>query len=115
MSPSAVGVPDSTPPLKVTPAGSAPDSVITGVGLPVAIGVNVPAMPPVKPVEFAEVNAAGELPLGPGTAVHVKPLGSPALAENVTSVFQLSATAPLVLAHASPASHTPLAELPEPV
>ena len=113
--PVTVGVPDRTPPLNVTPAGSVPDSVMVGVGLPEAVNVKVPAEPFVKVVEAAEVNAAGELPLGPGTAVQEKPLASPALAWNVTSVLQLSATTPLVLAHTSPASHTPLAELPEPV
>ena len=113
--PDTVGVPDSTPPVKVTPAGRVPDSVITGVGLPDAVGVKVPAKPLVKVVELAEVNAAGELPLGPGTAVQVKPSGSPDAAWNVTSVFQLSATTPLVLAHTRPASHTPVADGPEPV
>ena len=113
--PLAVGVPDRTPPLKVTPAGSVPDSVMTGAGLPDAVGVKVPADPWKKVVALADVKAAGELPLGPGTAVHVNPLGSPALARNVTSVFQLSATAPLLLAQTRPASHTPRAEAPEPV
>ena len=54
--PAVVGVPDSTPPAKVTPAGSVPLSVTTGVGLPVATGVKVPAVPTTKVVEFPEVN-----------------------------------------------------------
>jgi hypothetical protein len=112
--PDTVGMPDRAPPLKVTPAGNAPDSVITGVGLPDAVGVKLLAYPLVNVAEFADVKAAGALPLGPGTAVHVNPLGSPEAARNVTSVFQLSATTPLLLAQTSPASQTPLAELPEP-
>ena len=38
--------------------------MIAGVGLPVAVGVKVPAVPSVKVVEVAEVKAAGALPLG---------------------------------------------------
>ena len=44
----------------------------------------------------------------PGTADHVKPLASALLAVKVTSVFQLSETAPWVSAHTMPASHTPV-------
>ncbi len=43
--PVTVGVPLSTPPTKVTPVGRAPDSVMVGVGVPDATGVNVPAEP----------------------------------------------------------------------
>ena len=113
--PACVGVPESTPPLNVTPLGSVPDSVMTGVGDPLAVGVNVPAAPSVKVVDDADVNAAGALPLGPGTAVHVNPFGSEPLAANVTSVFQLSTGTPLLVAHTSPASQTPVAVGPLPV
>ena len=51
----------------------------------------------------------------PGTADQVKPCASDELAANVISVFQLSVSVPLTLAHARPASHTPVAEAPEPV
>src|SRR5271165_699064 len=54
------GVPVNCPPVKVTPVGSVPDSVITGTGEPDAVGVNVPITPWVNVVEVAEVNDAGE-------------------------------------------------------
>jgi len=38
---------------------------MTGVGVPVAVGVNVPATPSVKEVDEADVMAAGALPDGP--------------------------------------------------
>jgi hypothetical protein len=53
--PLAVGVPLRTPALKVTPVGSAPDSVIVGVGDPVAVTVNEPAAPWVNVVLLALV------------------------------------------------------------
>ena len=53
--PFAVGVPLKTPALNVTPAGSAPDSVIVGVGKPVAVTVNVPGAPSVNVVLLALV------------------------------------------------------------
>lgn len=43
--PLAVGVPLRMPALNVTPGGSAPDSVIVVVGVPVAVTVNEPAEP----------------------------------------------------------------------
>ena len=54
-----VGVPLSTPvaALNVTPLGSVPVSVNVGAGLPVAVTVNVPAVPTVKVVLFALVIA----------------------------------------------------------
>jgi len=56
----AAGVPLSVPvpgeALKVTPAGSVPDSVIVGVGVPTAVTVNVPDVPTVKVVLVALVN-----------------------------------------------------------
>ena len=55
--PLAVGVPLRTPALKVTPAGSAPDSVIVGAGNPVAVTVNEPAVPWVNVVLLALVMA----------------------------------------------------------
>ena len=55
--PLAVGVPLRTPALKVTPVGSAPDSVIVGAGNPVAVTVNEPATPTVNVVLFALVMA----------------------------------------------------------
>ena len=89
--------------------------MIVGVGEPVAVGVNVPAVPSVNVVDVAEVMAAGALPDGPGTAVQVNPLVSPAAAANVTSVFQLSTRSPLVSAQASPDSQMPVADAPDPV
>jgi hypothetical protein len=53
--PLAVGVPLKTPALNVTPVGSAPDSVIVGVGDPVAVTVNEPAAPSVNVVLLALV------------------------------------------------------------
>ena len=46
----AAGVPDSTPVdgLRVTPKGSVPVSVTSGVGFPVAVTVKLPAVPAVK-------------------------------------------------------------------
>jgi hypothetical protein len=41
--PLAVGVPLKTPAVNVTPAGSVLDSVIVGVGTPVAVTVNEPS------------------------------------------------------------------------
>ena len=74
--PPAVGVPLSEPALKVTPAGRAPDSLMVGVGVPVAVGVKVPAVPTEKVVAAADVitgteatvsvkswMASGEIPL----------------------------------------------------
>jgi hypothetical protein len=43
-----VGVPFRTPALNVTPVGSAPDSVMLGVGVPVGVIVNEPTVPSVK-------------------------------------------------------------------
>ena len=106
--PVSVGVPESTLPLKVTPVGSAPDSVTVGDGLPVVVTVNVLDDPSANEALFAEVMAEGALPLGPGIADHTNPLVSDPLEVKVTSVFQLSVTTPLVLAHTRPASHTPL-------
>jgi len=50
----AAGVPLSTPvfPLNVTPLGSAPVSVKVDAGKPVAITVNVPAVPTLNVVLF---------------------------------------------------------------
>jgi hypothetical protein len=101
--PLAVGVPLKTPALNVTPAGSAPDSVIVGAGNPVAVTVNEPAAPSVNVVllalvmigawltvnvkfctalgkmPFDAVNVIGNVPLAVGV-----PLRTPAL--NVTPV-----------------------------
>jgi hypothetical protein len=41
--PLVVGVPLKTPAVNVTPVGSVPDSVIVGVGIPVAVTVNEPS------------------------------------------------------------------------
>ena len=43
--------------LNETPVGSAPDSLILGVGVPVAVTVNDPAAPTVNVVPFALVIA----------------------------------------------------------
>jgi hypothetical protein len=55
--PLAVGVPLRALAANVTPPGSAPDSVIVGVGVPVAVTENEPASPWVKLVAFALVIA----------------------------------------------------------
>jgi hypothetical protein len=55
--PDCVGVPDKAPPENVTPVGSVPDSLIVGVGLPVAVTVNVPRVPVAKVVLLALVMA----------------------------------------------------------
>src|ERR1700691_617841 len=52
-----VGVPLSTPFVKLTPLGSAPDPVIVGAGTPRAVGVKLPPAPAAKVVLFALVNA----------------------------------------------------------
>ena len=59
--PDCVGVPDKTPPENVTPVGRVPASVIVGVGEPVAVTVNVPAVPTTKVVLFALVMAGAWL------------------------------------------------------
>ena len=43
--------------MRVTPEGSAPDSVIAAVGLPVVVTVNVPAVPAVNVAEVTLVMA----------------------------------------------------------
>ena len=55
------GVPPSTPVVgfKVTPLGNTPVSVNVGVGNPVAVTVNVPAVPTVNVVLFALVMVGG--------------------------------------------------------
>ena len=106
--PDSVGVPVSDPPVKVTPVGSGPVPVMVGAGEPVAVGVKVLSVPSVKVVASAEVMAARVLPLGPGTADQVNPLGSEPLWVKVTSVFQLSVRTPELLAQARPASQIPL-------
>jgi hypothetical protein len=56
----AAGVPLSVPVVaSVTPLGSAPVSLMVGAGNPVAVTVNVPAVPTVKVVLVALVIAAG--------------------------------------------------------
>ena len=60
----APGVPDSGAvpfrlSTKVTPAGKVPVLLIDGVGLPVAVTVNVPAVPTVKVAVPALVIAGG--------------------------------------------------------
>ena len=55
--PDCVGVPDKTPPEKLTPVGSVPVSEIVGLGLPVTVTVNVPEVPVTKVVLLALVIA----------------------------------------------------------
>ena len=59
----AAGVPLSTPvlPLNVTPLGSAPVSLKVDAGKPLAVTVNVPAVPTLKVVLFALVIAGAWL------------------------------------------------------
>ena len=61
--PDWVGVPARTPVpgVKVTPVGRVPDSASVGVGVPVAVTVNVPAVPSVNVVWLAEVIAGAAL------------------------------------------------------
>jgi len=69
--PLTVGVPLSTPAvLNVTPAGSAPVSLNVGAGVPVAVTVNVPAVPTVK-VVLVELVIAGATVGGGGVSVSV--------------------------------------------
>ena len=56
----APGVPESTPPVKLTPEGSVPVRAMVGAGLPVAVTGNEPADPAVKVVLAAEVMAGDE-------------------------------------------------------
>ena len=55
--PVVVGVPLRAPALNVTPLGSAPDSVMLGAGVPVAVTANEPAVPSVKVALLALVMA----------------------------------------------------------
>src|SRR5207302_8786507 len=50
------GVPESTPPVRVTPDGRAPMLLKVGAGKPCALRVSEPALPTVKVVLFALVN-----------------------------------------------------------
>jgi hypothetical protein len=59
--PVCVGVPESTPPLNVTPVGSVPVSVIVGLGKPVAVTGKLPAVPSVNVVLLADVIAGASL------------------------------------------------------
>ena len=57
------GVPERTPAaLNVTPLGRTPDSEKVGVGFPVAVTVNVPAVPTINVVLFALVMAGATGP-----------------------------------------------------
>lgn len=67
--PAVVGVPVNAPPVNVTPEGRAPDSVIVGVGLPVAEGVNVLLAPVVKVTLAGLVNTGALLRLRVKVAV----------------------------------------------
>ena len=106
--PAWVGVPVSLPPVKLTPVGRVPDSVMVGVGVPLAVGVKLLAAPSVKLALSAEVMAAKLLPAGPGMAVQVYPFGSVPLALKVNCTFQLSVRVPALLAQAMPPSQIPL-------
>jgi len=105
----APGVPLSTPVpgLNVTPVGNVPVSLNVGLGMPVAVTVNVPAVPTVKvvlfalvitgavftvsvklciagePTPFDAVNVMGYVPAVPAPGV---PLSTPVAAVNVTPV-----------------------------
>jgi hypothetical protein len=70
--PLAVGVPLSVPveAVNVTPPGSVPASVSVGAGDPVAVTLNVPAVPTVKAVLFALV-IDGAVPVAAGVTVMV--------------------------------------------
>jgi hypothetical protein len=58
---SAAGVPLSNPPLKITPEGRVPLVMVTaGIGVPVVVTVNEPAIPAVNVALFALVKAGVE-------------------------------------------------------
>ena len=99
--PLTVGVPLSTPVevLNVTPAGSVPVSPRVGVGVPVAIIMNVPAVPTVKVVLLALVIAGAWFAVTAGFTVRVKDcvaLGVvPLAAVNVIGKLPLAVGVPL--------------------
>jgi hypothetical protein len=81
-----------------------PDAIV--VVDPDAIVVVDPEAIVVVDPEAIVVVVVGD-PGGPGTADQVNPSGSEVLDVKVISVFHQSVTAPLLLAQATPASHTP--------
>jgi hypothetical protein len=99
--PLTVGVPLSTPVevLNVTPAGSVLDSVSVGAGVPVAVTLNVPAVPTVKVALLALVIAGAWFTVTAGFTVRMKDcvaLGVVALAAvNVIGNVPLTAGVPL--------------------
>jgi len=131
----APGVPLSTPVpgLNVTPVGNVPVSLNVGLGVPVAVTVNVPAVPTVKVVLFAlgipgamftvsvklviageptpcdAVNVMGYVPAVPAPGV---PLSTPVAAVNVTPVgsvpdsLRVGAGKPVVVTVNVPAAPT---------
>ena len=72
--------------MNVTPFGSAPSSVMVGVGLPEAVGVNEPATPTVKVVAVPDVNA--------GAWVYVN-LSDAEVAEVPPAVVTVTSTVPV--------------------
>src|ERR1700676_4694982 len=82
----AAGVPLRTPVelLNVTPLGSTPDSLSVGVGLPVAVTVNVPAAPTVNVVLFGLVISGAIELAGPKNTPLIAAL---APAVHVTLIF----------------------------
>ena len=85
--PASVAVPLALS-VNVTPLGSAPDSVIVGVGTPVVVTVSVPALPTVKVALFALVM------VGAASGTHDGNLNVP------TRVCQLNVPFPRRVAHA---------------
>jgi Na+-transporting NADH:ubiquinone oxidoreductase subunit NqrA len=55
--PLSIGVPPRMPAANVTPVGSAPNSVMVGTGVPVAVTINEPTVPTVNVVLLALVIA----------------------------------------------------------
>jgi hypothetical protein len=79
--------------LSVTPAGSIPLSLHVGAGAPVAVNVNIPAVPAVNVALFALVIDGGELTV---SVTSSKSLWFPALINRISSSCPAVTVAPLV-------------------
>ena len=100
------GVPDRTPPAKVTPPGRVPFSVRAGAGEPVATGVNVPFWPTVKML-VAGLVMVGAVPVTVTLNVPV-----PYVPLEVESTRQVTVVVPT--GNTEPELTVPLASLHEP-
>lgn len=95
----AAGVPlrvaEPVPPVKVTPLGRLPDSVIVGVGLPMAVIVNEPLVPAVKVVLLALENTGALFTVNVKDCVALLPTPLPAVKEMLYVPFVPVAGVPL--------------------